>query len=208
MGRCSLLRGFLISTFGIFRCACLSTPQPTFLKARPKRVWFTLTEEPSCPDPPTSISLISPSSQSTLASRSSMWTTGSYCSFAAPTIILTLVQVGPRVKVPPAGNRLLLSVEPLVLQHRLLWPRPTTSCSCWREWGRVGHSWMPPLTTIWIMCITMWMPSLNDENRYVCMSALLHLAMRGQTGLVRIRKHNSAISQKSLGSTSLMFLSY
>ena len=97
--------------------------------------------------------------------------------------------------MPSAGNRLLLSVEPLVLQHRLLWPRPTTSCSCWREWGRVGHSWMPSLITMWIMWITMWMPSLNDENRYVCMSALLHLAMRGQTGLVRTRKHNSTISR-------------
>ena len=130
----------------------MSTPQPTLLRARkPKRVWFTLTEEPSCPDPPTSISLISPSSQSTLASRSSMWTTGSYCSFAAPTIILTLVQVGPRVKVPSASNRLLVSVEPLVLQRRLLWHRSTTSRSCWREWGRVGHSWMPSLI--------MWMPS-------------------------------------------------
>ena len=31
-----------------------------------------------------------------------------------------------------------------------------------------------------------WMPVANDdESRYVCMSALLHLAMRGQTGLVR-----------------------
>jgi len=45
---------------------------------------------------------------------------------------------------------------------------------------------MPPLITMRIMWITMWMPSLNDENRYVCMSALLHLAMRGQTGLVKL----------------------
>ena len=125
--------------------------------------WFTPTEARSSPALPTSTSLTSPSSLSTVAWRSSMWTTGNHIFWTQPWILkqfdfLVLsqrslsnlsqnLQAGPRVEVSPASNRLLLGVDsprlqPLQpLQLRLLWTWSAKTCGRWRERRRVGVWW-------------------------------------------------------------------
>ena len=66
----------LKTDYSIFRYVCWSTPQPTLLTERRMPDWFTRMEELFSLDLLTSISLTCPFWQSTVASQSSMLTTG------------------------------------------------------------------------------------------------------------------------------------